>query len=457
MRIEIPRAVEEFRPEFPMEFTIGQFETRVVRFPAGRDGRDIRVTTERDRAIHVFTRNDAKLDIIGVNDEDRSTDAFLALPCKLGNPPAEGRRFYTSSYKYFTFSASDINNNAYIMIIPCTEGDPVRFNYDITQTRPGRTPNDVVDLLQYEIALIDSSEDLTGTIIESSYPLAVFAIHQCGEIPEGVVACDQLVEQIPPHITYGTRFFVLPYAVRESGDIIRVGSVLDDNEVNVTCTAREVDGTLRMNTESATINTGGNFTYRTHQRSLVPGLTSDDYRRDFCCIETSKPAIVMQYMIGHNVDRVDFEGLGQAGDPAMSLVPPVEQYRNNYIITTADEVADDTGNTRFEFASFMGWAIASEFFNPDNNDTANFRVDNTTFMPTDRSSGGSGTYVEIFCSSGEVCGYGAFGRLESGIRQVSYENPSRSNVAMYTTVYGLQREISYAYPAGIECEPIGSE
>ena len=36
-----------------------------------------------------------------------------------------------------------------------------------------------------------------------------------------------------------------------------------------------------------------------------------------------------------------------------------------------------------------------------------------------------------------------------------YHSPVDPNAAVYTSVYGLHREISYAYPAGMECEPLG--
>ena len=56
-----------------------------------------------------------------------------------------------------------------------------------------------------------------------------------------------------------------------------------------------------------------------------------NYRRDFCCIETTKPAVIMMYSKGHSVDEITIpDATGTQGDPFMLLVPPVAQYLNNY-------------------------------------------------------------------------------------------------------------------------------
>ena len=77
-------------------------------------------------------------------------------------------------------------------------------------------------------------------------------------------------------------------------------------------------------------------------------------------------------------------------------------YRNDYFVYTADDVLDNLLGQTFQYISFLGWAIPSEFFNPDN-DAANFLVNNQTFRPTDVAGGGSGGYVEIRCRNGAVC------------------------------------------------------
>ena len=175
VEVSLPLAAAEFVPAgFPVNFHLGPFETRLVHFPAGRKGDlDIRTTTQRDQAIRVHSTNRAKLDIVGVNDEERSTDAFVALPCKLENPTPLGD-FHTSFCKYFIFSAFQAGTStSRFMIIPCTTG----FNNGITYTIPGEGTTTLPGLTRYSVRLVESGTDLTGTVITSPYPLSFLFFH----------------------------------------------------------------------------------------------------------------------------------------------------------------------------------------------------------------------------------------------------------------------------------------
>lgn len=62
-------------------------------------------------------------------------------------------------------------------------------------------------LERFETYQIEHSTDLTGTLIESSCPVAAFSGNDCNKL-EGIGACDHLIEQLPPtdiltiHISY---------------------------------------------------------------------------------------------------------------------------------------------------------------------------------------------------------------------------------------------------------------
>ena len=57
--------------------------------------------------------------------------------------------------------------------------------------------------------------DLTGTVIESSLPVAVYVGHDCTNIPENRVAFDHPEEQLFPNATWG-RDYLVP-ALRDRG------------------------------------------------------------------------------------------------------------------------------------------------------------------------------------------------------------------------------------------------
>ena len=423
-------------PGYPMTKTIAPNTREVFSFSSIGDN-DIRVSdlTDRSKGIRVKSTNGVPVTVIGENDEGISADAFLALPCQ---------QVTNNEYKYFIFSSGSTTGfNSEFLIVTCESGTDLRY------TLPTRPETVLTGLDHYQTVLASRSSDLTGVVIVSNKPLAVFSGHVCGRIPGIVSACDHLVEQIPMHAVWGQNFLVVPYGIRRSGDILRVGSILDDNVVNFTCSR---SGSNMPSFKTSTIRqsgSGNNFVdFRTV--SLPPDTPSDNYRRDFCCIETSKPAIVMQYMLGHSTDEVNILGLGNGiGDPSISLVPPMEQYRNNIFLTANTEPTQT-------FSEYLSWAVPSNFFNPAT-DRNKFMLGDSALLPGSRSDHGSGGYIPIYCSNGLVCGYGAIAGLPATGGTMSYNSQQHPNAAFYSTVYGFAIESSFAYPGGFEMESIGSK
>ena len=435
--------------DYPQFLTITRGINFRVDFPSGiSGGPDVRVNGPGDRSNGIVLQSTADVSVIGVNSGSATTDGFLALPCIDFNS-ADGSSNLVE-YKYFIFSAlfsstPTLPFKSRILIVTCEDN-----NNGITITLPNDRGTIYVQSLQlYETYLFEQEGDLTGAVVSSRTILSVFSGHECGQVPSNATACDHLVEQIPAHAVYGTMFFAVPFALRESGDIFRIGSVTDDNEVSITCTRRTAAGSMSIVTSSATIDDGGFHEHRTMIRSDVPGLRSTDYRRDFCCIETSKPAIVMQYSLGGSEDWVFVSDIsGRIGDPAMSLVPPVEQYSNSYTVHTFDDVVEES-----EFKSFLSLAISSEFLNPGIDQ--NLTLNGIPYPPPPRSVFGSDEYVAIHCKNQEICGYGAFGPISVGDTTISYESLGENNPGVCASIYGFARENSYAFPAGYQCEPIG--
>ncbi len=76
-------------------------------------------------------------------------------------------------------------------------------------------------------------EDLTGTRIVASSPIAVFVGHDCTRIPDGRPACNHLEEQLLPQQTWGTSYAVSPLRVRASDEVsvVRILSQHGDNQL----------------------------------------------------------------------------------------------------------------------------------------------------------------------------------------------------------------------------------
>lgn len=408
-------------PGFPQSISVPPGDSKLVSFPI-----DILVSFpfETFNGIHITSTNNVPVSIYGISGVSIATDTFLLLPCT---------RHTTNIYKYFVFSAAS-NFEVYLsrfLIVPCEDGLSVLY------TLPTGQSISIPETRQFQTHLVEDFTDLTGTIIESNGPLSVFVGHDCANVPSGVSSCDLLVEQIPSHATYGTKFFALPFALRQSGDIFRVGSLLDNNAVNVTCTRRSPDGNSNIIYASTTvINNGQHHEFRTSDFTTT--LTTTPYRREFCCIESSLPATVMQYSLGHGADEVNSQG-----DPSITLVPPVAQYRDSYLLL------DKSQELPFLFQSFMSYALPAVNFDPTSNDIQNFFANGLTFLPGSRENDGSEEYIPIFCSNNEVCGYGAFSRTPLGDTTVSY------NGSFYMSFYGISREGQWSHPVGFKLESIG--
>ena len=446
----------------PVEFTVEYFEktvtyearrgrTTLVKLPVSEtipDDIRIRTEDERNKGVRVKATNSSKLlTVYGINDAAVSTDAFLALPC---------HRYPVVQYKYFVFSTStELLTGTFqsrFLIIPCEDdtrvtlqptkqiqADPDLTGQTVPQPiAPGRQLDITMDRLQ--TAQFNSADDLTGSIIISDKPISVFVGHECGQVPGDVTACDHLVEQIPPDATWGTQFFTAPLDVRESGEHYRVGTVADNNQVTVTCTLEgQTTPRLRM-TRTLRSQRGQNYFEFDTVGDNTNGMTPS-YRRDFCCIETTKPAIVMMYSEGHSVDEIILDGItGTQGDPFMVLIPPLSQYFNDYTATTANQVKPD-------FIGHISFTIPIQFFDNSAVDHSALSVNGTTFMP---DSG----YQRILCANNQTCGYGAYSGLPVGDHLVSYDKPG---AGMNLFVYGFQNEISFGYPTGFEMQPIGGK
>ena len=443
-----------------VEFTVNYFgmngthETRkgrttIVSLPVGRAGEigDIRIQNEDERNKGILVRAADPtnlLTVYGINSVDVSADMFLALPC---------HRYPVKNYRYFVFSASTVSligtHRSRFLIVACEDNtmvtirstQQIQANTDLTgspvPTLVNAGDSATLRMNRLDTAQFNSVMDLTGTIIESDKPISVFVGHECGQVPAGQTACDHLVEQIPPDATWGTQFFTVPLDVRESGEHYRIGTVTDNNQVTVTCTTEgqsapslQITRTIHSNQPRyVEFDTVGDFS---------DGVTPS-YRRDFCCIETTKPAIVMMYSKGHSLDEITFSGLvGTQGDPFMLLVPPVSQYSNDYTITVPKPV-------RNNFIGYFSYALPLQFFDNSIISRNALTVNETTFIP---DSG----YSPIYCSGGQICGYGAYSGLPDGDHEVVYNMPG---AAMMLYMYGFVREASFAYPARFEMQAIG--
>ena len=178
-------------------------------------------------------------------------------------------------------------------------------------------------LNELDVFQVLGDSDLSGTIVTSSKPIAVFSGNDCAMVPTNRQPCNHLVEQIPPVSNWGIEFMTNPTPNRQEGDEFHVIASMQNTVVSVDTQFK------------ARLNKGGKYiTEAPWNESLV--------------ISTTQPSLVVQYSKGSNTLKLS---------PSMSLVPPKEWYSNDYTVYVPK---DDTDNA---FDSYINVVIDTSWRN----------------------------------------------------------------------------------------------
>ncbi len=334
---------------------------------------------ERNKGILVEA--DRNINVYGMSYNARTTDAYLALPCI---------RMAVDEYEYYGISYDILGSSfpSVILLVACENETVVKFD------------SSTIILNSMETYQMKSSvNDLTGTRITSSKPLSVFSGSDCANVPQHIATCDHLVEQVPPTVTWGSKFLVASLEGRSSGERIRV---LSARTASVAVNCNTVVSVSEFQLQS-----GGSY------REFEIPINSS------CSIESTSPVLVAQYAYGSESDGI--------GDPFMMIIPPIEQFTNNYSVAVLPDFA----------SNYVTIYVASEFFQ-----AAQILLDMSSIVTE---------WQNVTCSSGEVCGHISKTSVSSGARSVCHQNRS---AVLGVSVYGFDSDNSYGFPGGMRLCPI---
>jgi len=155
-------------------------------------------------------------------------------------------------------------------------------------------------------AVMFTSQDVTGSMINSSSPIAVFGGNQCADVPAGAYACDHLLTALPS-TDHFTSTAVVPFTVGtegagSAGNLIRVVAATDGTVV-------QYNGAT-----VATLNAGQFFDFNGGTGGIVT---------------SSSPVEVMEFLTSQSTHSGT-----TPGDPAISWIPGVDQWLSDYIFST---------------------------------------------------------------------------------------------------------------------------
>jgi len=243
---------------------------------------------ERVEAKGVHVTALAPVSVHVVSENATSADGYLALPT-----PALGTNYYVMSFASVRYAGSEFavaatQDNTIVTITPTAAGTPDSAGV----TKPAGVAFSILlntgDTYQFTNPV---NADMTGTLVTSDKPVAVFSGHRCAEVPaSGVGYCDYLVEQLPDVSIWGNTYHTLPFSGRARYTVRVMAS---QNGTTITSVPADL--------MPVTLNAG--------QFADVVMSGPGEF-------VSSKPVLVAQFMHGYTDDA------SAKGDPSMVLVTP---------------------------------------------------------------------------------------------------------------------------------------
>ncbi|MBS1536830.1 MAG: choice-of-anchor D domain-containing protein [Bacteroidetes bacterium] len=274
-------------------------------------------------AIHVIAQS--PIICYGVTRYNYTSDGFLAVPVS-----ALGDEYIVASYPQYTALGSGYQLTSETTISAAYDDTEVTFEMggnSISETsgglKPGKTKSFV---LQHkgDVLCFSSNgdiQDLSGSRITSTKPVAVVSGNQCANVPAGVYACDYMSEMELPTFTWGTEYHVTPFWGRKNNPVIRIYAKEKDTKVYR-------DGQEWFTLSGAT---------RKIDEGYADRRSSDGVPRAVV-ISADKPIYVEELNPGQSDDNV-------ASDPFMLVLSPLQQYQKEIVWCTPGAI---TSNNNFK-------------------------------------------------------------------------------------------------------------
>ena len=334
----------------------------------------------------ILVTSSEDMTVYGLNQVPGSTDGFLALPTNI-----QGHEYVIGSYTQLSFLGTVFPSQLSVAGIHDDTSVTVHLSSDANDgfqlLVSGQTKSYVINRLE---TLTISGVDLTGTRVFSDKTISVFGGHRCAFVPDSAHYCDHLVEQMPPVTTLGSHFATVPLATRTGGDVFRIVAYRDDTNVHI-------NGVL----QASALKAGQYHEFNASSLS-------------FLFVEASIPILLLQYSKGSNAD-------GVTSDPFMMMIPPIEQYRSRYLVSTpAAEV--------MAFSNYLGIVVPC-------NGVDGLRLDDAPLPSTIVWNNIPGQTL-----------VGAAFPVTIGIHTLYHIARAKFGL----TSYGFARFMSYGYPGGLQ-------
>lgn len=257
------------------------------------------------------------------------------------------------------------------------------------------------------VQLLTGAGDLTGSRVEATHPVQVIAGHLCANVPLDVPYCDHLEEVVFPRETLSTEYVVVPPAIPgcASGDgscrarsLVRVLAMEDDVVVSTDPPQSMPERLFRTGDVAELRDVTQAFVIRASGRILVSQLMHGQ------CSSVPGPT-------------ADCDALAPHGDPAMALVVPTDQFREDFLFH-----APTSYETRFA-------TVVSPI-------TARVTLDGASLPLLTRIGASDWGFARVELDS------------DTGNHRLG------ADARVGVSVYGYGRYTSFWYPGGLDLEPV---
>ncbi len=251
-------------------------------------------SNEIKEKLGVHITSDNPISVYGLNRRFQTTDTYLGLPVNV----------LGTEYRVMGYDVSE-GLMSHFAIVATENGTEVTIVLTAnSMTHKAGVPFKV-RLKKGEVYQVAARyerhrpSDVTGTYIKSNKKISVFGGHQCAYVPSTIMACNHLVEQMPPLPSWGKHFYL--------------GMLKPRSNYTFRVLANEKD--TRVFIDAKLIKT------------LKPGQHWDSTVSRNVQVTANKPILVAQYSQG-------FKNGDSIGDPMMILVSPTQQFLNEYRFAT---------------------------------------------------------------------------------------------------------------------------
>ena len=347
--------------------------------------------------IHVTSLRPITVDAIEL--APFSSDGYLALPT-----PLLGTDYVTLGYRnvYINGGGGSIPTQygTDFAVVAPYDGTTVTITPSTdTQGRKAGVPYNVVLNSGRTYELLNDSQlgaDLSGTIIHSDKPVAVFGGHWCANIGNAG-ACNGLVEQLTPIDQWGQNFIAGPFATRSSPYVIHV--VASQDNTNVAVNGQTVAGLKKG--------------------AVYEGLFSQPAN-----ITSDSPIFVAEYAQSAGVDSPT----NTNGDPTMVTLEPITGYLSSYQISVPTETLPASPPYTFQ-ENYANISIPQS------------ALSSLTFDGSPANTNGFSALANSAFYTGTI-------QLTPGPHTLAASEPFGA------TIYGLATFDAYSYPAGVSVDSV---